>query len=183
MTTIIDDLAKEHARFRRYLVSYREEIGKLARGEDADVRLLELLATYFSRFPDELHHKNEDIVYARLEGKAGARRVFLEDLHEQHWEISGRARRFAEILRAGLNEREASIARIVEEAESYAAILVEHMRREEELLFLPSQALFTESDWEFVNDEIADLYAKQINFDKAREVLVLEELLDNFLRD
>ncbi|MEX0645387.1 MAG: hemerythrin domain-containing protein [Parvularculaceae bacterium] len=182
MTTIIDDLAKDHARFRRYLISFREEIAKLARGEEADFALLQFLATYFSQFPDELHHKKEDIIYARLEARMRPQHDALENLHEQHAEISERAGRFAQMMRAVLGEQAMPIGHIVEEAESYAALLGHHMESEDRSLFEPARRQFSKSDWEIVNDGIADLYAVEINFDKAREVLRLEKLLDNFLQ-
>lgn len=182
MAAIIDDLAKDHARFRRYLTSFREEIARLARGEEADFTLLQLLATYFSQFPDELHHKKEDIIYARLEARLRPQREVLENLHEQHAEISARAARFAQMMQAVLGEQEPPIARIIEEAESYAALLGQHMEREDRSLFAPAQTHFSDSDWEIVDGLTADLYADEINFEKAREVLRLEELLDNFLR-
>ena len=178
MTTLVDDLEKDHRRLRRYLASYLGEIDKMARGEQADMRLLEFLATYFAQFPDELHHKKEDIIYSRLEAKSGARRAGLENLHEQHEHISTRARHFAEIVKAVLNDEELPVDRIVEEAKTYADILAKHMAGEEGSLFEPARELFTREDWEAVNDEIADLYAMDINFEKAKEAIRIDAFLD-----
>jgi hemerythrin-like domain-containing protein len=87
------------------------------------------------------------------------------------------------MMRAVLSEQELPIAHIVEEAESYAALLGRHMESEERSLFEPALRQFSKPDWEIVNDNIADLYALDINFEKAREVIRLEEMLDNILRD
>lgn len=183
MTSIIDDLAKDHARFRRFLVAFRDEVARLARRDDPDLRLLELLATYFAQFPDELHHKKEDIIYERLEEKARNLRRPLENLHQQHDAISERAHRFAATMKALLSDQELPVSEIVAAGDDYIRLLSSHMEGEEEALFRPARALFTSSDWRQINEDIADLYALAINFEKAREVLRLEELLDNFLRN
>ena len=181
MTTIIDDLAKEHARFRRYLGWYRDEIDKLSRG-GVDYALLDRLARYFAQFPDELHHKKEDIVYARLEEKTRDRMQALENLHDQHIGLSDRARRFADIVGRVLIDQELPIERVVEAAGDYSTGLIAHMEGEEEILFEPARRLFTVEDWSLIHLEIGELYITGINLEKARRALALEHELDAYPR-
>lgn len=182
MTTIIDDLAREHARFRRYLGWYRQEIGRLSRGVDPDFTLLDMLAHYFSQFPDELHHKKEDIIYSYLEKKTPDRIKPLTNLHEQHCELSTRARRFAEIVERVLIDQELPIEQVVEEAETYFQALIAHMEGEEDSLFQPARALFTADDWSLIHEEICEMYVTGINLEKARQVLALEQELETYPR-
>lgn len=182
MTTIIDDLAKEHARFRRYLGWYRDEIDRLSRGGEADYALLDMLARYFAQFPDELHHKKEDIVYARLEEKARGRTLSLHNLHDQHIELSDRARRFADIVGCVLIDQELPIERVIEAAGDYSAALIAHMDGEEEILFKPARGLFTVEDWSLIHLEIGEMYITGINLEKARQALALEQDLDACLQ-
>lgn len=182
MTTIIDDLEKDHRRFKRYLVWFAEEVAKLPSGETPDYLLLNLLATYFAEFPDELHHKKEDIIYWRLADKARNRRVTLENLQQQHVEISKRANRFAEIVLSIINNEQLPIDSIVEEAAVYRRILSEHMAGEENCLFRPARALLKRDDWIRIDQAIADLYAEEINFEKARSVLAIERALERYDR-
>ncbi len=181
MSTIIDDLGRDHARFRRYLTAYKEEIKKLADGLNADFGLLERLAKYFSQFPDELHHKKEDIIYTRIEEKTRNKRRALADLHAQHEELSHRARHFANIMKSVLKDQELPVAQIVDAAENYTTILTAHMQNEEETLFDPARRLFNDNDWAYVNEQVSNLYALDINFEKARQVLEIEKLLDQYL--
>ncbi len=182
MTSLIDDLEADHARFRRYIVWFNEEIGKLAAGGKPDYLLLNLLSTYFAEYPDELHHKKEDIVYTHLADKVRNRRIKLHNLQEQHLEISKRANRFAEIVRLIINDEELPIGEIVEEAASYRDILAAHMSGEEEALFAPARKLLSENDWWEIDRAVGDLYAEEINFDKARSVLAIEKSLDQYDR-
>lgn len=181
MSTIIDDLEKDHMRFRRYLAAYQAEVDKLANGRESDFRLLEFLAKYFSQFPDELHHKKEDIIYSRLEAKAQGERITLENLHAQHEELSRQARHFADIMTNILNDQELPIEQVVAEAQKYAATLTAHMCGEEETLFKQARRFFKTEDWTRVNDQFADLYAVDINFEKARHIRDIERLLDSYL--
>lgn len=180
MTTIIDDLAREHARFRRYLGWYRDEIGKLSRGRNPDYMLLDMLARYFSVFPDELHHKKEDVIYARLKARASGGKPALPDLHRQHADLSERAKRFAEIVENVLIDQELPIERVVEEAEKYSAALSEHMVAEEESLFKPARTQFSTDDWSRIHEDIGEMYVTGINLEKARQVLALEQELDSY---
>lgn len=182
MTTLIDDLEADHRRFRRYLVWFHEEVGKLAAGERPDYLLLNQLATYFADYPDELHHKTEDIIYARLADKARNRSVALENLQVQHAELSKRANRFVEIVTMIINNEQLPIADVVKEAASYREILTAHMSGEEETLFKPARALLNENDWWEIEQAIGDLHADEVNFDKARSVLAIERSLDQYDR-
>ncbi len=181
MSAIIDELDKDHVRFRRYLTAFHAEIGKLADGRGPDYGLLENLAAYFSQYPDELHHKKEDIVYARLEENAQSKRRALEDLQAQHEELSHKARHFAEIVKNILSDQKLPVAQIVAAAEDYAAILSAHMQGEEETLFAPARRLFKAQDWSKADEDIADLYAKGVNFEKMRRIRDIEGILDTFL--
>jgi hemerythrin-like domain-containing protein len=181
--TIIDDLEKDHARFRKYLIWFHEEVGKLATGETPDYLLLNLLSTYFAEFPDELHHKKEDLVYWRLAEKARTKRVVLINLQDQHEELSKRAHRFADIVMSIINNEQLPIERIVEEAESYRRILSAHMAGEEDALFRPARSLLNKEDWWNIDQAIADLFAADINIQKARSVMALERSLNRYDRE
>jgi hemerythrin-like domain-containing protein len=182
MATLITDLEADHARFRRYLVWLNQEIGALAAGRRPDYLLLNELAMYFADYPDELHHKKEDIIYAWLAETARSRDIALENLQEQHADLSLRAKRFAEIVLLIINNEQLPIAEIVEEAAAYHAILTAHMSGEETFLFKPARALLKKDDWWEIEQAIGDLYADEINFDKARSVLAIEALLDKHER-
>lgn len=182
MDSIIDDLEEDHRRFRRYLVWLTEEIDALARGERPDYFFLNMLSEYFAHYPDELHHRKEDIVYARLASHPRHRETGLIDLHEEHCMLSERASQFCEQVQLILNDEQLPIARITKYAREYKDLLGRHMMSEDALLFKPARKLFSRSDWENVNDAIGDLYAEEINFDKARKVLDLEASIDAYAK-
>lgn len=178
MFDIISDLEEDHRRFRRYLVWLTDEIEAFGRGNDVDYFFLRMLARYFSEYPDELHHKKEDIIYAALTNKLRYARVPLANLHAEHEALSIRAGRFREIIHDIVNDQELPRARVVIEAREYKAQLGNHMMNEDVALFAPARKHLIASDWDAVNCAIADLYAKKINFDKARSVRELERHIE-----
>ena len=182
MATLITDLEEDHARFRRYLAWLNQEIATLAAGQRPDYLLLNELATYFADYPDELHHKKEDIIYARLAEKARGKDIVLEKLQEQHVNLSVRAKRFAEIVMLIINNEQLPIAVIVEGAAAYRSILITHMSAAETSLFEPARTLLNNDDWWEIEQAIGDMYADEVNFEKARSVLAIEAMLDKYER-
>lgn len=182
MARLITDLEADHARFRRYLVWLNQEIITLAAGRRPDYLLLNELAMYFADYPDELHHKKEDIIYTRLAEKARSKDIVLENLQGQHEDLSVRAKRFAEIVLLIINNQQFPVEEIVREAAEYRDTLTAHMSGEETSLFKPARTLLKKNDWWEIEQAIGDLYADEINFDKARSVLEIETLLDRHNR-
>jgi hemerythrin-like domain-containing protein len=182
MTALIENLEADHKRFRRYLVLFSEEVRNLAQSDGPDYVLLNQLATYFAGYPDELHHKEEDIIYARLVAKARNRRVELINLQQQHAELSKRANHFSDIVLMILNNEQLPIEKIIEEAAAYRNILTAHMTGEEEALFRPARSLLNENDWWEIEQAIGDLYAEQVYYEKTRSILAIEKSLDEYDR-
>ena len=182
MTALIENLEADHKRFRRYLVVFNEEVRNLAQSDGSDYVLLNQIATYFAGYPDELHHKEEDIIYARLATKARSRRVELRNLQQQHVELSHRANHFSDIVSMILNNEQLPIDKVVEESVAYRNILTAHMSGEEETLFRPARSLLNQDDWWDIEQAISDLYAEEINYEKARSVLAIETSLDKYLK-
>jgi len=181
METFLEDLESDHRRFRRYLVRLTGEIERLARGERPDYFLLNMLAQYFAAYPDELHHKKEDILYVALADKVRGSGLGLANIYADHESLSVRGKRFAEIVLLIINEQELPIGRIVDEAREYRELLGRHMSGEDQALFSPARRLFNKNDWDEVNDAVSDLFAEDINYEKARAVLELEQSIDEYL--
>lgn len=57
--TIIDTIKEEHVRLTGRLALLKREIDVWTRNSEPDYDLLYLLARYFMKFPDEIHHKKK----------------------------------------------------------------------------------------------------------------------------
>lgn len=165
MTALIENLEADHKRFRRYLDLFNAEVRKLAQSGVPDYVLLNQLATYFAGYPDELHHKEEDIIYAHLSVKARNKRVELLNLQRQHVELSIRANQFSEIVMLILNNEQLPIEKIVKAADAYSIALSAHMSGEESALFIPARSLLSQDDWWTIELAISELYINNVNYE------------------
>ena len=184
MNAIIEDLVKDHQRFRIFLTRYEREVEALRGGGDPDYGILSDLAAYFCLFPDELHHRKEDVVYDVLVESEDARAESpsqgnerLRDLRADHTRIASAAQTFRE----GVEQAAAGGQLPRDDLAHYASAYIMAQRRhmqEEEAAFFP-RALSVDNDelWALVRSRIADALAEEVNMAKAREVLALEESL------
>ncbi len=184
MKTIIDDLICDHNKFRRFLNWYETEVNKLRSGDRPDYNLLEHLAEYFLLFPDELHHKKEDIIYDFLETKndefsksAALGNQRLYNLRLEHITISDIAATFKKGVSQALSGQELPRDELVNHASTYIVALRRHINQEEEAFFPRALASLNESDWRKVNLALSDLLSEEVDIYKARYVLELEKSL------
>ncbi|MFQ5562417.1 MAG: hemerythrin domain-containing protein [Parvularculaceae bacterium] len=180
MRTIIDDLKKDHRRFERFLGWYEHEIAKLSGGGTPNYELLRLLSEYFSLFPDELHHKKEDMVYDVLAGYAAECCEAIHDLREEHVMISKLAGDFAREVEAVLNEQELPVALLIKSARDYVDAMWKHMREEEEVFFPQAIKRLKDEDWRHIHNRAADFFAEEMNVEKAKEIFRTEETLNDY---
>lgn len=177
----ITRLEEDHARFHRYMRGF---LRFMETPEDADPRRLMLfreIALYFSQYPDELHHREEDLVYERLIAQSRADREATHDLWREHETLSVKARDFAETVAAHLSGGDHAQNLLAEAGRIYFGALSRHMAKEEEFLLTPARRTFGAKDFEALEEAIVALYAERINFDKARQIKALERSLDERL--
>ena len=184
MNTIIDDLIEDHRRFRIFLNQYERELAELRSGGETDYELLKDLAEYFCLFPDELHHRKEDIIYefllemndARAESRSqGNARLY--DLRSDHDAISHAAGIFREGVAQVAAGDQLPRDQLTHYGDEYIIHLRQHMRHEEESFFPRALASIDDAGWDIVNERLGDLLAEDVNLGKAREVLKIEKSL------
>ena len=184
MNAIIADLMEDHKRFRFLLTHYDHELGALRAGEDPNYRLLRDLAHYFSLFPDELHHKKEDIIYEflatredELAASPSQGNARLHDLRHDHHVISADAATFREGILQVLAGEQLPRDELSLYGSKYILTLRRHMQLEEESFFPRASKSIRDDEWRDLVDRFGDLFAEQIDTRKAREVLDIEKSL------
>ena len=184
MKTVIDDLIEDHRRFRILLNQYERELAALRNGREIDYNLLNDLAEYFCLFPDELHHRKEDIIYEfllelgdNLSTSPSQGDARLYDLRAEHASISNDAEIFREGVAQAVAGAQLPRDQLTHRGDEHILHLRQHMRREEESLFPRALAAIDESGWDIINKRFGDLLAEEVNLTKAREVLKIEKSL------
>jgi len=143
----INALRQEHGNMRSVLVVVRDQLGVLERGGTPDFVLLANALHYMRRFPSQVHHPKEDLIFAHLarlapdmqEAMYHARREHLEIYELEDW-----------LIECALNApKPGTLARgrLLDLGRSYLEAQRKHSEREERLLFPRAEALFSAADW------------------------------------
>ncbi len=184
MPAIIDELIEDHRRFGKFLGWYQRELEKLRTGGEPDYHLLEQLAEYFSLFPDELHHKKEDIVYDfliesddHLSTSASQGNEKMRDLRADHEKISDAAETVRTAFAQVVAGEQLPKDELTHQATTYMVMLQRHMSAEEESFFPRALAALDDKDWKKVDKALEKLLSEKTNAERTRQVLNIEERL------
>lgn len=144
----IGTLLREHRHLAGALTLLNTLLDDVCSGRTApDFKLISLVIAYIDRFPEQFHHRKEELyLFARLRARAGASAV-LDRLDEEH-RLSGKLllglQRCFIAYQAGLP---GATSDLVDCCAAYAQFHFEHMQIEEnEVLSLAMQHL-TDADW------------------------------------
>ena len=145
MTTATQTLRHEHDAILRMLEATEETARQLAAGELVDPQVLDGLLEFFRLFADKCHHgKEEELLFPKLAEKGMPRNMgpigvmLLE--HDQ-----GRAlvRQMSEAAADYQQSRPGAAGRWAHAARSYAALLRDHIAKENNVLFVMAERMLT----------------------------------------
>ncbi len=144
----IDILMEEHRVIERVLDALEVAAGRLHRGEPVRAGFFLEVAEFATGFADGCHHRKEEgVLFHIMEEHGGpARGGPIEALMQEH--VEGRAlscelRSAATALERG---DDAAAKRIVKAARGYAALLREHIEKEDEGVFPMAARLIPETE-------------------------------------
>jgi len=143
----IDVLMDEHRVIERVLDSLEAGAERLARGESIRPAFFLEIADFATRFADGCHHQKEEGVLfpAMTEHGAPAHGGAIEMMLHEH--DAGRAyvRRLREAARQLEGGNRAAVKPLIAAAAGYAALLRDHIAKEDELLFPMAVEMIPES--------------------------------------
>jgi hemerythrin-like domain-containing protein len=148
LATATEVLRKEHDAILKMLEATETTAARLARGEKVPDSILAGLIEFFQQFADRCHHgKEEEVLFPRLVEKGmsqegGPVGVMLHE-HEMGRELIRRMSQAEGAYRAGAPGAAASWALA---ARSYAALLREHISKENEVLFVMAEQMLNEAE-------------------------------------
>ena len=148
MATATEVLRKEHDAILKMLEATETTAARLARGEKVPTSILAGLIEFFQQFADRCHHgKEEEVFFPRLVKKGmpkegGPVGVMLQE-HEMGRELIRRMSQAEGAYRAGASDAAASWALA---ARSYAALLREHISKENDALFVMAEQILSEKE-------------------------------------
>lgn len=133
---LIEFIKYEHVRLAGRIKLLSQEVENWASGAETDFDLLQQLVRFFSLFPDEIHHKKEDVIYDALVKAGVSESDYLRRLKDEHARMAALKSQFAEDLEKLLRSRGAPDEALAESIRQYISVQELHMA-EEESQFLP----------------------------------------------
>ena len=178
MTTVLDDIERDHANMRRLLNLLEDELENYAEGAETDWETVESIAIYFTDFPDACHHPKEDAIAAVMLERDAERAAPLRGLAAQHEELGALARRFAQAVEDVLAEAELSREYFERVAGEFIGSQRHHMDMEERHFLPLAREMMSEGDVAELGMEAADpLFGAMpaTSFEKLLETLLDRE--------
>jgi hemerythrin-like domain-containing protein len=182
MARATEDLRKEHDAILQMIEATETMAARLARGEMPTDSILAGLNEFFQLFADRCHHgKEEEIFFPRLVEKgmprdAGPVGVMLQE-HEMGRELIRRMSQAECDYRAGAPGAASTWAQV---ARSYAALLREHISKENDVLFVMADRILNEAEQRELAEAFERLEIERMGTGTHER---LHALMDQLLRE
>jgi hemerythrin-like domain-containing protein len=144
---IIERLSKEHRNIEKLLAVLEHELDIFDKGGRPDYEVIRSVISYFEVYPEQYHHPQEDLVFAKLRIRDPATAGKIGDLDREHKLGAERLRRTRQMIDAVLSDREML-------RESVDAIIRDFIDRERRHLLMEDRTFFpaalealTVDDW------------------------------------
>jgi len=154
MPQVIEALERDHANIEKVLVLLESEILAIEVGKTPDYQLLQDIMCYMTQYPDRCHHPKEDLVFAQLLKREPGAHADVEALLEEHFYIGLAGRNFDRTLRTSNIDSVTVRQGLGIAGSAYIRSLREHMWKEEKKLFELAEAVFTNEDWQAIDEAV-----------------------------
>jgi hemerythrin-like domain-containing protein len=142
---IIQRLQEEHLQTAVLLDKFEQVIESFCEGESINFDALRLLMTYFGHFPDEVHHRKEDLIYDLL-NRSETESYNGADLQEEHANLvnlSSRLSLFVEFIDL---DQEIPRSEVFDVAKEFLTCTREHIAHEEHYFFPAARNALSENE-------------------------------------
>jgi hemerythrin-like domain-containing protein len=146
VSQVLDELKTDHRNLAVLLGMLDREVARLKSREDPDYELLHDIMQYMTGYPDAVHHKKEDWIYACMAAVRPAMKRDLARIEHDHAEISNCGNKLLSDIQAIESGTVMRRFDVVEDARRYLTRQRDHMRWEDEKLFPLIDSLKSELD-------------------------------------
>jgi len=154
MSQVIEALERDHANIARLLELLESEILAIGVGKTPDYPLLQDIMCYMTQYPDRFHHPKEDLVFAQILKREPGAHADVDALLQEHISIGLAGQNFDRTLRTSNIDSVKVRQGLGIAGAAYIRSLREHMRKEEKKLFELAKAVFSNEDWQAIDEAI-----------------------------
>ena len=146
----------DHVNFDRLLKFLEEELERFHADRDPDYPLMLEIMYYMTHYADALHHRKEDVVFARMKARDSQLGERIDDLTHQHARLREIGDEMNRELDDVMNGSMAPREHLERAARMYIDGFRAHMRTEETAILPAAARLLTERDWSEIDAAIAN---------------------------
>ncbi len=157
MSEVISALERDHTNISKLLEILESEILAIEVGKTPDYPLMQDIVRYMAEHSDRFHHPKEDLIFAQLLRRDPNVHADVEDLIEEHFLIGIAGRDFAALLRTSGVDSVDARERLASAGSKYIRAQRDHMNKEEQKLFPMAAQLFTEKEWQDIDDAVKNI--------------------------
>lgn len=150
-------LRNDHANMRRVLTLVGRLLDEVEAGRSANFVLLANALYYMRKFPSEVHHPKEDLIFRLLCAREPAVLDEVSYARDEHKEIAEMEDWLVELVLDAPRPGSAERKHMLEFGRRYIATQLRHSEREERLLFPRAEAALTGQDWADVADRFTQI--------------------------
>ena len=154
MSGVIAALNCDHANIAKILELLESEILAIEVGKTPDYSLLLDIMCYMTQHPDRFHHPKEDLIFAKVLEREPGTRAEIETLLEEHISISKAGQNFDSLLRTSKIDSVKAREGLRTGGSAYIRTVREHMAKEERTIFTLAADIFTEEDWQAIEEAV-----------------------------
>jgi len=144
---VIDTLKTDHANMHKVLALVGRLLDSIEAGQTPDFVLLANALYYMRKFPGQVHHPKEDLIFRLLYARDPTLLDEVTYARDEHKEIAETEDWLVEQVLDAPRPGTAARRRMLESGRRYIDMQTRHSEREERLLFPRAQATLTDRDW------------------------------------
>ena len=149
MSTVMDDLHRDHSNVREMLRLLERELGAVSDLSGGDFELMRDIMVYMTRYPDHTHHPKEDLMFGRMRDRGVTADIehTIAKLVVEHEALAQKGSAFRDMLIGVVDGALVERDTLVEKGRDYAGFLSYHADLEDGTVFLESARLLDDADW------------------------------------
>lgn len=179
MSVTIKKMYEEHAYIGRVVAVLEQQTEYMAEGDAPDYPLMQDIVDYLIDFPDLVHHKKEDVVFAKLLDRNDQLDAIIKEIEEEHKLISSKGHEICTLLEDIVLETVVSRDQVVRQLMQYIDLYKNHLSKEEKELFSLAAHTLSAKDWKGLNSALPDdedpIFGKQV---KKRYAALYESIIE-----
>ncbi len=146
----LQKLHQDHVNLSKVLNMLEALLADVQAGEHVNLDMLSEIVDYVQSYPDQFHHRQEDVIFSIYLGHSACRNDLMEQLMTEHTLLINKSHELGEKITQWRNDSPVPRERVVAIIADYLKMQRDHLNVEESSVFDVLDRELTPADWERV---------------------------------